>query len=347
MILGGIALIASLIFFPLGKILATLALPFTTYTIRTVEFFARMPHGVIVLGDMKLFLVILTYAAMLAWTFARFRLKKIVKPVTSALLLASLAIVTIQTWRVALAQPDGYLHLTFLNVGSADALLIQTPQGAKILVNGGERASALSSALGERLPPFHRELDWLIVAAPQEADLAALPRVLERFPPQQVLWSGNREASYAARDLEKYLLRAEIPLVSAEKGQVLDLGDGISLRIQAAGARGAVLLLEWDSFRAFLPIGMDFKNLDNARNTGEVSVLLLADSGYAPINPPELIEALHPQLVVLSVAADDWSGLPHQSVLRTVEGYSFLRTDENGWIQVTTDGKQMWVESER
>jgi hypothetical protein len=30
-----------------------------------------------------------------------------------------------------------------------------------------------------------------------------------------------------------------------------------------------------------------------------------------------------------------------------VEGYTLLRTDRIGWIELTTDGQQMWVEVER
>jgi len=28
-------------------------------------------------------------------------------------------------------------------------------------------------------------------------------------------------------------------------------------------------------------------------------------------------------------------------------GYPLLRTDQNGWIEVSTDGKKMWVETEK
>ena len=347
MIIGGIALIASLIIFPIGQILALFALPFTTYTIRMVEFFARMPHGVIILGDMKLIIVILTYAVMLTWTFAGVPLKKFSRQLSFAMLIAFLAISVSHTWRVAFASPDGKLHLTFLDAGSADVILIKTPSGRNILINGGEKVSDLSSSLGERLPPFHRDLDWLIVASTQDEDLAALPRVLERFEPLEVLWSGRRESSYASRNLEKYLVEKKIPMTFAEAGQSLLLDENVYLSIQAEGGRGSVLLIEWDNFRALLPIGMDFDALNQSQKIGEVSLLLLADSGYAPINPPEWINALHPQLVVLSVAADDWTGLPHQSTLDAVEAYPLLRTDEDGWIHISTDGEQMWVESEK
>jgi competence protein ComEC len=165
-----------------------------------------------------------------------------------------------------------------------------------------------------------------------------------------VLWSGNYEASYASRDLDKYLAANGIPVTQAETGQTLALGQGAVLRIQAAGTRGAVLLVEWENFRALLPVGMSFDDLEalqHGRAIGEVSVLLLGDAGYAPINPPDWIAALNPQLAVLSVAADDPFGLPHATVLESLNGYTLLRTDENGWIHISTDGEQMWVESER
>ncbi len=36
-----------------------------------------------------------------------------------------------------------------------------------------------------------------------------------------------------------------------------------------------------------------------------------------------------------------------RGALAAVEGYTLLRTDRNGWIELTTDGKQLWVEVER
>jgi competence protein ComEC len=328
---------------PFGKILAIFALPFTTYTIRMVEIFDRMPHGVMVLGDTKLLLILIIYLVMLAWTLAGFPLKKLSK----ATFTVTLTLIVFQVWRIVFALPDGNLHIHILNVGSADAVLVQTPDGRSLLINGGESVSDLSAELGERLPPFERDLDWLIVASPQEEDLAALPRTLERFHPAEVLWSGNREASYASRALDKYLSTNGIPITYAETGEILDLGQGATMQIQATSARGAVILIEWDAFRALLPIGMDFESLETSKKLGTVSVLLLPDSGYAPLNPPELIAALDPQLAILSVAADDRDGLPHNATLDALEGYPLLRTDLHGWLHISTNGAQMWVEKEK
>ena len=130
----------------------------------------------------------------------------------------------------------------------------------------------------------------------------------------------------------------------------LDLGNGGTLSVLTVGPRGSVLLLEYENFRAVLPVGMSFEALDelqNGINVGPVSVLSLANSGYAASNPPEWITNLNPELVVLSVAAADENGMPDSEVLETLNGFSLLRTDENGWIEITTDGTQMWVNVER
>jgi beta-lactamase superfamily II metal-dependent hydrolase len=87
--------------------------------------------------------------------------------------------------------------------------------------------------------------------------------------------------------------------------------------------------------------------LENGKQVGRVSGLLLTDSGFAPLNTPEWIANLQPQVVVLSVSPKDATGLPSPETLEAVEGYTLLRTDRNGWIELTTDGEQMWVEVER
>jgi len=256
-------------------------------------------------------------------------------------------------WREALAATDGRLHLTLLdtntNLLSGEAILIQTPSGRELLVNGGPSATRLSEALGRRLPLSNRRLDFLLVANPVEGQVAALPRIVERFPPANVLWAGQPDASPQARSLQLALVDAHIPITPAETGQVLQLGQGAELRLVSAGERGALFLLAWGNFRALLPVGVNFDQLEAlgyGKQIGPVTALLLADQGYAPANPPQWIANLRPQVVLLSVAAGNREGLPSPETLQALQGYTLLRTDRNGWIELTTDGEQMWMEVE-
>ena len=272
MIVGGIAVILSLIWLPLGAVAAFGAWPFVAFTIRMVELFDLLPNGVIVLGDFSLWLVILFYVALLTWTFARHRIKEFFSGEGAKLptiplitVVTVLTVLVIMTWRAAFTAPDGNLHITFLNVGSADAILIETPGGRNILVNGGPSASMLSDGLGRRLPPTNRRLDWLIIASTQENQLSGLPRVVERIRPSNVLWAGNVEASFSARNLDEWFIEQNIPVTRAETGSELDLGEGAVLHILNVNSRGAVLLLEWNEFRALLPVGMNFTALEEVR----------------------------------------------------------------------------------
>ncbi|GAB4447699.1 MAG: hypothetical protein OHK0041_07530 [Anaerolineales bacterium] len=357
MILGGLAVLLSHLWFPLGQAAAWIALPFVVYTIRIVELFDRVPHGTIFLGEFPLWFVIAFYAALFSLTFGWSKLKGWIRSLGQRAGavgvgggIVVLVIALVLTWRAASAVPDGRLHVTFMDVGLADGILIQTPSGRKILINGGESVTKLSDQLGRRISSFNRGLDWLVIASTDEEQVAALPRVLERYPPGAVWWSGNRQASFSAGVLNEYLSLKGIPVTEAKSGQTLDLGDGVTLTALTSGPRGAVLLLEYRNFRALLPVGMSFDALDElgyGEDLGGASVLLLADSGYAPSNPEDWIVNVNPELAVLSVAAADPNGLPDSDVLETLKDYALLRTDQNGWIELSTDGVQMWVNVER
>jgi competence protein ComEC len=357
MILGGAAVLLSHVWMFAGQLVAWVTYPFVLYTIRMVELFDRVPHGTLFLGDVSIWFTIFFYAALFLVTFGWSSFKEGIRSlgqkagsvgVGAGILI--LIIGLFLAWRAAASLPDNRLHVTFLDVGSADGILIQTPSGKHVLINGGESVTILADELGRRLPAFNRRLDWLIVASTEENQVAALPRILERYPTDAVLWSGNEQASFSSLALKEYLSINDKRVTIAEVGDVLDLGDGGMLKVLTSGPRGAVLLLEYKNFRALLPIGMSFEALDELEygaNVGPVSLLSLANSGDDASNPEEWVVNLSPELVILSVAAADENGMPDGEVLESVSGFSLLRTDENGWIEITTDGTQMWVSVEK
>jgi competence protein ComEC len=341
-----------LVSLPAGQLAAMFAWPFAAYTIRAVELLARIPGGNQVVGQVGLLFVVLVYTLLFIGTWAAVHRPAWITPLKPrpALVLLAITALTLWVWRMALAAPDGRLHLVLLDVGSGDAILIQTPGGRSLLVDGGPSARILSDALGRRLPPGRRQLDWLVVAATGEEQLGALPDSLERFSPRNVVWAGPPAGSAPARALQERFAQAGITPLPSETGQALDLGSGATLRVLAAGKRGAVLLLEWDGFHALLPVGQDFDTLAALQANSQllpVEALLLAEGGQGPLNPPEWIAKLKPQVVLLSVGAGDREGRPDPAALEAASGYPLLRTDRNGWIHLSTDGEQMWVEVER
>ncbi len=157
MVLGGLAVLLGMAFEPLGQLVGWLAWPFVAYTIRAVQFFASWPITAVTVGQISSLGVILMYAMLFGLTFAWARFKQTAQIVKPGLALAILVVLNVLVWRTALAASDGRLHLTLLDVNpereSGDALLIETPGGRRLLINGGPSHSRLSDALGRRLRP--------------------------------------------------------------------------------------------------------------------------------------------------------------------------------------------------
>jgi hypothetical protein len=66
---------------------------------------------------------------------------------------------------------------------------------------------------------------------------------------------------------------------------------------------------------------------------------LLVDGGYRGRQRSDRL--------VKTTAAADREERPSPEMLEAVQGYTLLRTDRNGGIELSTDEEQLWVEVER
>ena len=72
--------------------------------------------------------------------------------------------------------------------------------------------------------------------------------------------------------------------------------------------------------------------------------------GSSTSSSAAFLSAVNPELVVISVGADNRFGHPSPQVLERLEesvgGERILRTDERGTIEVVTDGERIWIISQ-
>jgi competence protein ComEC len=350
MILGGFSVLLALIWLPLGQIVAFAAWPMLAYTIRIVELLAQPVWSSKALAPLSLALVVIYYLVLFTLTFRPFNfdLKRI--KLQPAVIIATILILNIWIWSAALSAPKGQLQMTLLDVGNGEAILIRTPEGRNLLINGGESELRLAEALGRALPPFDHRIDWLIVAAVEEEQIGALPGSLERLSPDALAWSGLPFASYESRLLRAETLDLEIDLSNLKAGSSFDLGLGAQLGVLGVTDRGAVLLLHMQGFRALLPIGINLdliKDWDWGKELGRVDAILLADGGNPELNPPDWLENLNPRIILLSVDSLSSAAFPPEELSDVLQNRTLLRTDRDGWIRLTANGEQLRIESER
>lgn len=82
---------------------------------------------------------------------------------------------------LASGRADGRLRVTVLDVGQGDAVLVEGPRGARMLVDGGPDPDRLLALLDERIPAWDRRLDLAVLTHPHEDHAAGLPLLLERY----------------------------------------------------------------------------------------------------------------------------------------------------------------------
>jgi competence protein ComEC len=360
MILSGIATIAGLIWHFLGQLIAYLAWPFSALTNQLVLSLAETPGGVVYTGTGKLGWLFAYYTALFAltalWGSTWYKkLSAFLQPFFAArraiLTTACLAILSLSTlivWHTISHQPDGYLHMFILDVGDGEALLLRTPSGRTVLINGGPSPVELATELSRHLPYPNRRIDWLLLAGTQYEQLGGLRDITTMTTVGSALISGQANGS-AYRTVLDQLREAGIPVYEAEVGTRLDLAEGATLEVLTHGSHGVTLLLKYGLSRFLLPIGLSPREipdlLTNQRSTGMTAVLLVA-SGYQPVNNELLLEHLDPQIILISCEVGACPSKEDETNHGNICPHTSLSTGTHGSIELVTDGRMLWVTTE-
>jgi hypothetical protein len=257
--------------------------------------------------------------------------------------LLALTGLTFFVWTQVLNQPDDRLHLTLLD--GEGTVLVQSPGGGLVLIGGGSSPSHLKQVLGERLPIIRPKVDWVVAASPAQADLNALLGGIAPDRVERVLWGVDPSTNQTSRGVYLQFQDPSLPIVEMAEGHTLDLGDGILLEVLSLEDKGALLWLAWDNFSALIPAG----KVEGAwlKLPGAPDVILLPDDTAVAGLPPSKLNVWAPSAILLPLKDSDRPIQGEQDLIKFLEGYPLLNTLDNGWVKVSTDGSQLWVETER
>ncbi len=345
MILGGLAMLAGMILPGLGQVLAMLALPFVRYTVRMVGWLSLCSGGDFVIPQFHPLWLVVFYAILFLLTlFPTEQRKKIWQKVFSpAAGLLVLAGMVVMTWTRLLSKPDGRLHATLLD--AEGTVVIQAPDGGVVLIGGGTSPSNLKQALGELLPVGDRTLEVVIIGSSARDDLNGLLGALTIYDAEMVLWGVDPEVNQTAGGLYVMLLDKNMPIQPMAPGQVLDLGGGARLEVAWVGERGAVFWLEWENFSALIPTGKVEDRWDEVH--GAPDLLLLPEGLGAEDIPLWKVNQWAPSVILLPLDETDLPILGEHEWITLFEGYPVLNPIDHGWVRVSSDGNQLWVDTER
>lgn len=262
---------------------------------------------------------------------------------------------------------DGKLHLIVCDVGQGDGILIRTPNGTDILIDGGPDDSILN-CLAKHLPFWDRTIELMVLTHPHADHLTGLISVLQRyivlhFVSENVV---NNSAGYkkltslladknlSAKDLytqDKILFTDKTTLTTVwpEKDwfniHKLDSKSDIDLDLNGFSV---IQLLSYGNFKALLTGDAGFLTEDKiALKLGKINVLKVPHHGSKTGMSDYFLSSINPNLAIISVGAKNRYGHPNKIALDLLAKYNIktLRTDKNGEVEVITDGKTYSVVS--
>ena len=270
------------------------------------------------------------------------------------------------SWIAALSLPDGRLRVSFIDVGQGDAILITTPSGRQILVDGGPDPVQVAQFLGRKMSFRHRTVDLLVLTHPHQDHLNGLIEVLSRYEVPLVLERRTDDDSSSYLAWRGALEEEGANVVQAEPEQVIVLGDGVFIEVLSPPARllrgtasdinnaSVVLRLVYGDV-SFLLAGDVLAEAESVLVSMGVSlasdVLKVAHHGSRSSSLASFLDRAKPTVAVISVGEENRFEHPHVETLEVLgrhvpEDLLFL-TSERGTVEFTTDGKRLEVKTKR
>ena len=373
-ILGLIAVLASFIFLPLGEILGGTIWLMLTLLDAVAKIIAALPGACVYIVAPSIALVIGYYLLLLVGTeLVKKEQKLIIDRKRGSILIVLL--VAVLVWDKVFtfqAFQSGEMTVSFIDVGQGDCILIEMPQGKKILIDGGGKENFNAEkkdgdAIGKRIvvPFLHRRginrLDMVILTHPHQDHLGGLNEVLGSIKVDEVFDSGQANDSQAYNNFKSIIAANKIKYHIVKAGERIQHSPQLSLQFfnPIAPLLGDT---NSDSIVARLVYGdISFLFTGDMEKEGEErvfarfnsilrsTVLKVGHHGSLTSTTSDFLRAVAPKVAVISVGEHNRYRHPGRLTVQNLQkaGVIVYRTDQDGAITIKTDGKRFITEQQK
>lgn len=364
LIVGLIALGLSLFLPAIAQILFWLVMILLSWSIGVVRWFSDLSVATVTyrlhpLTVRALYLTVFGVAVMTAtrprWSIRLSRWLR-QRMVFNTIILCGIGILLLQgfIWQ---SRPDGLLHVWWLDIGHSNGVLMQTPNGAHILVDGGRFPSRLLTSIGDRLPFHDRTIELLIITQPDQFDVGAIPALLERYEIGAVMITGQPNQSATWGEIIEAI--APYDVIEAQAGFSVSLDDGTDIEMLHPQTTPS---LEDSLADNTLLVRVVYGNA-SILLTGDLSqsaqreiiedghlpystVMQLPQHGTARSLSDAFLAIVQPQVAILQGDIANRRGDPDEATLLQLGDIPLYRTDTQGAIHLWSDGNALWLQTQ-
>ncbi len=264
------------------------------------------------------------------------------------------------------------LHLTAIDVGQGGATLVQFPGGKKMLVDGGGLANTDFDTGRYVIAPFLwqkriKTIDVLVLTHPHPDHLQGLLYILDNFDVREVWTNGQMSPHELYGDFIRKIDKKGVThkVVTEKTGdmetgsvRIVILNPGTSLagreydHFDIVNNGSLVIKLIYGEIGLLLPSDIsnatEMRLVREGKNLKSDIILVPHHGGYSSSAIP-FLRLVSPRIAIVSCGAGNTFGDPHPDVLRRYRmlGARILRTDHDGAVTVSTDGRKVSVHTYR
>ncbi len=266
---------------------------------------------------------------------------------------------------VVVEDRAGKLTVSFLNVGQGDAIFIDAPSGRQVLIDGGRNRAVLRE-LSRVSRWYDRSIDVVIATHPDLDHIGGLVDVLARYRVSTIVHTSVRDEEGTDSEAFERAAKEETEhgakIITAERGQIIDLGSGAYLEILSPdrdvprvdtnmGCVVARLVYGETAFMLSCDAPQAIENylvrLDGSASltTGgsglKSNVLKAGHHGSRTSSSALFVGFVDPEYAVFSRGCDNTYGHPHQEVVDLFKRFEIptLDTCTDGTVTFVSDGR--------
>lgn len=242
------------------------------------------------------------------------------------------------------------LQVHYIDVGQGDATLIICGSEA-MLIDAGDNSKGTTVQLYLQKQGV-KSLKYMIGTHPDADHIGGMDVIITKFDCETIIMPDKTSDTATYRDvidaMEYKYYKNTLPVV----GDTYTLGDA-SFTIIApnksysdSNNSSVVILLTHGSNKFLFTGDAEFESENDILNNGiniSANVLKVGHHGSSTSTGQEFLKAVNPQYAVISCGKDNSYGHPHEETLTALKntGVQVYRTDEQGSIVATSDGKSI------
>lgn len=250
---------------------------------------------------------------------------------------------------LASCDKNDLLSIHIIDVGQGDSILIQTPNKANILVDGGNENSyfIIKNFLKSKKV---KNIDFIIATHPDTDHIGSLDDIINKFNVSKVYIPNKLTNSESFYNLINSCNIKNIHPQYLKKGNLIKLDNNIKLTVLNPSythldnnSNSIVFKLDYGK-KSFLFTGdctseNEQEILDNFK-LGKINFLKVAHHGSKSSSSEKFIKSINPDVAAISCGYDNDYGHPHKETLLNLSKTHTLiyRTDKQGHLSFYSDG---------